>query len=80
MISAKEARCRVENAKAIKELTEIIENSIIGAIKLGNYKVSVCVPKNISNKSLTVVIHDLEVLDYEIEYENEINRVLTIKW
>lgn len=52
MISAKEARCRVENAKAIKELEKRLDFAIATAIENGNYKVSAVAPKGIDRRRL----------------------------
>ena len=82
MISAKEARCRVENAKAIKELEGIIEYAVNQAIEHGDYKVSVSVPRKVTDEGLDIVNKRIEKLGYEIaiEHLDGVARVITLKW
>ena len=82
LMTASEARCRVENAKAIKELEGIIEYAINQAIEHGDYKVSVSVPRKVTDEGLDIVNNEIEKLGYEIaiEHLDDVARVITLRW
>lgn len=81
-MTASEARCRVENAKAIKELEGIIKYAINQAIEHGDYKVSVSVPRKVTDEGLDIVNNEIEKLGYEIaiEHIDDAARVITLRW
>lgn len=81
-MTASEARCRVENVKAIKELEGIIEYAVNQAVEHGEYKVSVSVPRKVTDEGLDIVNNEIEKLGYEIAIENldAVARVITLKW
>ena len=80
-MTASEARCRVENAKAIKELEGIIEYAVNQAIEHGNYKASVSVPRKVMDEGLDIVNKEIEKLGYEIaiEHIDDAARVITLR-
>ena len=82
LMTASEARCRVENAKAIKELEGIIEYAVNQAIEHGDYKVSVSVPRKVMDEGLDIVNKEIEKLGYEIaiEHLDDDARVITLRW
>lgn len=82
MISAKEARCRVENAKAIKEVEERIDCAIATAIEKGDYKVSVVAPKELTEEGYDVVTKELTELGYTVKVErfNSVTKLFTLEW
>lgn len=82
LMTASEARCRVENAKAIKELEGIIEYAVNQAIEHGDYKVSVSVPRKVTNEGLDIVNKEIEKLGYEIavEHLDGVTRTITLRW
>ena len=82
LMTASEARCRVENAKAIKELEGIIEYAVNRAIEHGDYKVSVIVPQKVMDEGLDIVNKEIEKLGYEIavEHIDDAARVITLRW
>ena len=82
LMTASEARCRVENAKAIKELEGIIEYAVNQAIEHGDYKVSVSVPRKVMDEGLDIVNKEIEKLGYEIAFEHldDVARVITLRW
>ncbi len=82
LMTASEARCRVENAKAIKELEGIIEYAVNQAIEHGDYKVSVSVPRKVMDEGLDIVNKEIEKLGYEIaiEHLDDVARVITLRW
>ncbi|MBR3646582.1 MAG: hypothetical protein IKN54_09190 [Lachnospiraceae bacterium] len=82
LMTASEARCRVENAKAIKELEGIIEYAVNQAIEHGDYKVSVSVPRKVMDEGLDIVNKEIEKLGYEIaiEHLDDAARVITLRW
>ena len=82
LMTASEARCRVENAKAIKELEGIIEYAVNQAIEHGDYKVSVSVPRKVTDEGLDIVNKEIEKLGYEIaiEHLDDVARVITLRW
>ena len=81
-MTASEARCRVENAKAIKELEGIIEYAVNQAIEHGDYKVSVSVPRKVMDEGLDIVNKEIEKLGYEIaiEHLDDVTRIITLRW
>lgn len=82
MISAKEARCRVENAKAIKELEKRLDFAIAKAIENGNYKVSAVAPKELTEEGYDVVTKELTELGYtvQVEHFNDFTKLFTLEW
>ena len=82
LMTASEARCRVENAKAIKELEGIIEYAVNQAIEHGDYKVSVSVPRKVMDEGLDIVNNEIEKLGYgiAIEHLDDAARVITLRW
>ena len=82
LMTASEARCRVENAKAIKELEGIIEYAVNQAIEHGNYEVSVVVPQKVTDEGLDIVNKEIEKLGYEIavKHLDVVTRTITLKW
>lgn len=82
LMTASEARCRVENAKAIKELEGTIEYAVNRAIEHGDYKVSVIVPRKVTDEGLDIVNKEIEKLGYEIaiEHPDDAARVITLRW
>lgn len=82
LMTASEARCKVENAKAIKELEGIIEYAINQAIEHGDYKVSVSVPRKVTDEGLDIVNNEIEKLGYgiAIEHLDDAARVITLRW
>lgn len=82
MISAKEARCRVENAKAIKELEKRLDFAITIAIEKGDYKVSVVAPKELTEEGYDVVAKELTELGYTVKVErfNSVTKLFTLEW
>ena len=82
LMTASETRCRVENAKAIKELEGIIEYAVNQAIEHGDYKVSVSVPRKVMDEGLDIVNKEIEKLGYEIaiEHLDDVARVITLRW
>lgn len=82
MISAKEARCRVENAKAIKELEKRLDFAIAKAIEIGDFKVIAVAPKELTEEGYDVVIKELTELGYTVQVEpfNSITKRFTLKW
>lgn len=82
LMTASEARCRVENAKAIKELEGIIEYAVNQAIEHGNYEVSVVVPRKVTDEGLDIVNKEIEKLGYEIaiEHLDVASRAITLRW
>lgn len=82
MISAKEARCRVENAKAIKELEKRLDFAIAAAIEKGNYKISAVAPKELTEEGYDVVTKELTELGYIVQVErfNDFTKILTLEW
>lgn len=82
MISAKEVRCRVENAKAIKELEKRLDFAIAAAIEKGNYKISAVAPKELTEEGYDVVTKELTELGYIVQVErfNDFTKILTLEW
>ena len=82
LMTASEARCRVENAKAIKELEGIIEYAVNQAIEHGDYEVSVSVPRKVMDEGLDIVNKEIEKLGYgiAIEHLDDAARVITLRW
>lgn len=82
LMTASEARCRVENAKAIKELEGIIEYAVNQAIEHGDYKVSVSIPRKATDEGLDIVNNEIKKLGYEIaiEHLDGVTKVITLRW
>ena len=82
MITAKEARYRVENAQAIKELEENIEFSILTAVENGNFKVGVYVSKKVGERGIEMTVENLKQLGYKVEYtiDNHLDGTIFIEW
>jgi len=81
-MTASEARCRVENAKAIKELEGVIEYAVDRAIEHGNYEVSVVVPQKVTDEGFDIVKKEIEKLGYgiAIAHLDGVTRTITLRW
>lgn len=82
MINAKEARCRVENAKAIKEVEKRLDFAIATAIENGGYKASVVAPKELTEEGYDVVMKELTELGFivKVEHFNDFTKLFTLEW
>ena len=81
MITAKEARYRVENSKMIKEIENRIETSVMAAIEHEEFKTIVIADRKIGEDGLDIIINNLIKLGYyysviadSMEYD------ITIEW
>lgn len=82
LMTASEARSRVENKQAIKELEKRLDNAVATAIEKGDYKVSVVAPKELTEEGYDVVTKELTELGYtvQVEHFNDFTKLFTLEW
>ena len=82
MITASEARFKAENKQVMEDTERIVENAVMSASEMGDFKVGVYIDNKLNEEGRKIIKDNLEKLGYKVSIvcDPDTYDVIMIEW